>query len=177
MALEAKQSICIRCGDFQIVDNTGSYNDPDNVTGYGTPNADFGDTTPYTVSITPPKTTDPVFTLDMNSDPPAPDADGHYNYLVTQEQLGYEGQDDIPSGVWSLRVTFGTEVKDLTVLATGDIERRITKCICCSGVENTMLDYVLKGAMRLYKCHKLEEAQKVIDQLYRDTAACCGCQH
>lgn len=176
MALEAKQSACVKCGNFHITDKTGPYSNPGNLTGYGTPNAAFGATTPYTVALTPPKGTSPLFTLDLTLAPPPPDDDGCYEYIVTKEQLGYLDQPDIPSGVWEVLITFGTEEKVQRVFATGDIERRITKCVCCSGADNVWLDYELKGAVRMFKCHKYEQAQKMMDQLYRDTAKCCNCQ-
>lgn len=176
MALESKQSVCIKCGDIHLTDTTGVYNNPDNLTGYGTPNEDFGDLTPYTAAFTSPKATTPVYTLDLYASPPTPDADDHYEYVITQEQLGYLDQPDIPSGVWEVLITIGFEEKLQRVFATGDIQRRITKCICCSGLSNLWLDYDLKGAIALFKCHKYEQAQKMMDQLYRDTAACCDCQ-
>lgn len=176
MALEPKQQICVKCGDFEVVESTGAYNNPDNLTGYGTPNADFGDAVPYTIAFTPPKTDTVAFTIDLNDAPPEPDEDGHYTYVVTKEDLGFGAKDDIPSGVWKVRVVFGAQTKDLSLFATGEIERKIAKCICCSGTQHVMLDYVLKGAKYLFQCHKLTEAQAIIDQLYRDTATCCGCQ-
>lgn len=176
MAVDAKQSVCILCGDFQITDVTGPFNDPDNLTGYGAPNAEFGTTIPYTAAITAPKATTPAYTLDLNAAPPLPDSEGHYEYIVSQEDLGFEGQDDIPSGVWTVDIEFGGVRKSLKLLAFGDIKSKIRKCICCDGVKNIWLHMTMKGAEALFACNKFDEAQKVIDQLYRDTKACCGCQ-
>lgn len=180
MALEVKQSVCVLCGDFRITDTTGTYDPATNPTGYGNPNAAFGDTTPYTIELTPPAgsgavfaKTNGVFTLDMLDNPPSPDADGFYEYTVTAEQLGYEKSP--ASGVWTLTVTLGTDTKKIQYLAYGDIKSRIRACVCCAGIKHIGMYTRLKGAIELFNCFKAQEAQEVIDQLYRDTAECCDC--
>ena len=173
MALEVQQSICILCGEFRIADITGTYDVTTNPGGYGTPNPDFGDTTPYTVDLYPPKATVPAYTLDLLSNPPDPDAKGHYNYVVTAADLGYKEQ--VLSGAWKVVVTHGATVTKRWILATGEIEARVTKCICCDCASHTQLHLDLVAIERLFRCYKVEKAQAMMEQLYRDTDECCGC--
>lgn len=175
MALENKQTICIQCGDVVITDTTGFYDEENNPGGYGDPNPDFGETTPYTAEIFAPKSETPAFTLDLNLNPPEPTDEGFFVYTVTKQQLGFENEEDIPSGVWVTKVTFGEQIKKYSTLAQGDISRRIANCICCEGEKNIKFDYDLKTAIRLFNCFKTDKAQDIIDRLYKDTAACCGC--
>jgi hypothetical protein len=173
MALAANQSVCIRCGQVRLTDTTGLYNEETNPGGYGAPNPAFGEADPYTAEFIPPGATEPVFTLDLNLNPPPFDDNGHLVYVMEPDQFGYT--DNLKSGVWTLRVTMGTSVRTKKFLAVGEIEERIRKCICCGGVKHIDLDVKLRGAWRLFRCYKYDEAQDVIDQLYHDTASCCDC--
>jgi len=175
MPLEPKQEFCIRCGDIHTKEVTGLYDPDDNPGGYGAPNPGFGDTTPYTVTFYAPGSSTPAFVLDLLDNPPTPDSDGHLSYVVTRQDLGFATKDDIPSGIWKVVVLHGTIETKYTILAYGEISSMVNKCICCGGVKHLALDYQLKAALRLYKCRKNKEAQRAIDKLYKDTAACCDC--
>lgn len=175
MALEAKQSVCVQCGEFRITEKTGNYDAVDNAGGYGSPNDDFGDTTPYTISFTKPGASTPAYTLNLLDNAPAQDSDEFYRYTVPPSLLGYASGEPLVSGVWDVEITHGTDVKGKEILATGDIEARITKCICCNGKKHAELWLDLLTAERLMRCHQRAKAQAVIDQLYRDTNECCGC--
>lgn len=176
MAIVATQTVCIECNEVIVTETTGLYNATDNPGGYGTPNPDFGETTPYTIGFIPPKGTTVVYELDLNEDPPAPDADDNYVYpAITAADLGLAATAAITSGVWTLVVTFGTEVKNKKLFAWGDINARINHCVCCGGWEKYgKLRLKLKGAMDEAKCFQFAQAQSIIDQLYRDTENCCG---
>lgn len=174
MALERKISICIACGEIVIEDTTGVYDADTNPGGYGGPNPDFADATAYTVAVYAPGATEPAATLDLLLSPPAPDADGHYVYTLTAAQLGFTEQ-EIVSGVWSVDVTWNTEVEKRKVLAMGDIMRKIRKCICCNSKKHTWMNLELKAAAAQHRCFKHDKAQKTIDRLYRAVAKCCDC--
>ena len=172
--LHTRRTVCIECGDFILTDITGSYNASGNPEGYGTPNPAFGVTTPYTAAFYRPKEAAPVFTLDLNADPPMDDEDGYYRYVVPKASLGIlEGEP--PSGIWRIAITFGTAKEDLMVFADADIKAKIGKCICCASPKNSMLMLDLISAKELCKCFKYDDSQRLVDQLYRDTKTCCDC--
>jgi hypothetical protein len=174
MALETKQEFCVVCGNFRVTESTGTYDADTNATGYGTPNPDFGAVTPYTVAFYPPGATEPVYTLDLYVDTPAADADGHYVWNITPEAFGVT---TLKSGVWKLTVTYGTTVKNICVLVYDDLEARIKGCVCTDTC-NVDLWAELQAAKLLFGKFKNDEAQKMIDRLYRDTECCwkgCGC--
>lgn len=175
MALVAKQDVCIQCDVWRVRDITHLYNDPDNLTGYGPPNQNFGDLTPYTAEFFPPKSTTGSYTLNFYDDPPAPDADENYVYLIQPDQTSADGI--IKSGVWIIKVTIGDSVKEIAVLATGDIEKKVNACICGSGKEKLMLYMDLVAARYSFRCFDTRAAQEAIDDLYRRTQDCCGCSH
>lgn len=176
MALDPQQNICVLCGSFQLTEATGVYDQASNPGGYGGPNPAFGDTEPYTADFIPPNSTTSAYQLDLYSNPPVPDSEGHYVYPIPAEAMGYDSAEGVKSGVWYVDITLGTSTKRVAYLATGDIERRIRKCVCCSGKEKLSLWEDLLGAIRLHKdCLKYSEAQEMIDELYRKTADCCGC--
>lgn len=172
--LNVQRSVCVECGTFVLKDTTGYYNETDNPGGYGTPNPAFGDATPYTVSLYAPKANEPAYTLDLNLEPPEPDAEGHYTYVVTKDMLGFVGK-ELPSGIWKVVFTMGIAKDEQVFFADGDIKAKISKCICCSGPKNSVLMLDLMAAKELCKCFKYDEAQKLIDQLYRDAKNCCDC--
>jgi hypothetical protein len=161
MALEAKQSVCIVCGDFRFTDYTRPYDASDNTTGYGTPNSDFGDLTPYTAEFFPPNTETSVYTLDLYNPIAVPNADGDYVYDIDIEEMGF----DVPkSGIWTITVTLGDEVKNIQILADGDIKAKIIACYCSGGSKHTGLYLDLMAARLSVCCGKYEEAQCIIDQ-------------
>lgn len=178
MALVDKQTVCIRCGEFFVTDNTGNYDVTTNTGGYGTPNPDFGDTVPYTIAFSVPKSDAIAYTLDMYADPPTPDpTTGFYEYpAITPEDVGLPPLSPITSGIWTITITFGTEVKVKKLLAFADIAQRIRSCICCNGWKKYgKLNLKLKGAKDEFACFRYAEAQTLIDELYKETENCCGC--
>jgi len=174
MALEARQQVCVKCGNVEFTDVTGDYDAVTNPGGYGSPNPDFGDFTPYTAEFFKPKEDTGVYTLNLYANPPGPDPEGHYLYIVNKSLLGATG-DDIISGIWRVLVTLGTGTKYLTFFAYGDIAKKVNNCICNSDGEKIQLLKDLEAAKALYCCYKHDKAQKLIDKLYRDTAECCCC--
>lgn len=173
MALEVTQAICIVCGDFRITDTTGTYHAVDNPTGYGAPNPEFTDATVYTAEFFPPNSTTSVYTLDLLAPVAAPDADGHYEYNILSSAMGLE---TLKSGVWKVKITHNTDEKTVEYWADGDIKKRINSCICANGYAKygqLIADY--EAAESSFCCHQSEKAQLQMDQLYRDTANCCGC--
>lgn len=175
MALDPRQTVCVKCGDVEFTDVTGDYEATDNPGGYGDPNPNFGDYTPYTAAFTPPKATASVYTLDLYEDPPAPDADGHYLYTITHETLGYE--EVLISGIWTVQITLATTVKNVQFLVFDDIAAKVNACVCSGGVDNLYLNDLLRAAKELACCNKAVESQKLIDELYRLTRECCQCVH
>lgn len=151
-----------------LTEATGLYDDTDNTTGYGGPNPAFGDTTPYTATFYKPKSSTPEAVLDLLDNPPTPNVDAEYEYTIPIDG-------EVVSGVWTIEVLHGTESKRLAYLATGEIEKRIRKCVCCDDKKHGPLYDDLQGAIRSFKCFKNKEAQEVIDELYRKTAECCDC--
>lgn len=174
MALRPRHSVCVVCGTLVFKDVTGLYDATTNPGGYGDPNPAFGDTTPYTVSFTPPGAKDPALTIDLNAEPPDPDADGHRKWTVNPSDIGVDLNKSLKSGIWSVNVKFGGTDIPISVLAYNDIEKRVCKCIC-KDPGKVMLWAQLEAAKMLFGCMKAQEAQKMIDRLYKDTECCCGC--
>lgn len=183
MALKVQQEICVNCGNVVFTESTGTYDATTNLTGYGTPNPVFGAVTPYTAAFTPPGGKEAIFVLDLYADTPAPDADGHYTWTITPVAFGLTTpvggvvtEARLKSGIWTVRVTFGTVVTDIAVLIYDDIEARICACVC-KDVCNIDLWAELQAAKLLFGAFKNKQAQKMIDRLYRDTECCwnCGC--
>jgi|JI10StandDraft_1071094.scaffolds.fasta_scaffold1208497_1 hypothetical protein len=185
MALRPIQNICVVCGNVVLTDSTGGYNATENPEGYGSPNADFGATAPYTVSFFPPvylaknskapeAPAAPLLTLDLNLSPPAPDEDGHYVWTLTPEAFGY-GQDGVlKSGVWKVVVTFGAVVTEIFVLITNDIQERVLNCICSDPCKVGMYAQ-LQVARIMFQEFRNDQAQQMIARLYKDTECCCDC--
>lgn len=177
MPLHTTRTVCVDCGDFTLTDATGFYDETDNPGGYGTPNPDFGDTVPYTATFYAPNSSEPAYVLDLNNPIATPDEHGHYSYVVTRSMLGVMDP-DIPSGLWRIQVVFGTLTEELVVFAEDDIRSKITSCVCLGGASNASMVLDLIGAKELCKCFRYNEAQSLIDQLYKQSRTCaggCGC--
>lgn len=179
MPFKATHCIEVSCGNFKFSDTTGLYDEDTNPTGYGAPNPAFGDQTPYTAAFFPPvldgeARSTAAFTLDLYAPAPAPDDNDNYNYTVTPGQLGYTDGQQIRSGLWLVVVTLGTTVTEYEYFSTGDVGKKVNKCVCGDRTK-AVLELDLMAAKRLYCCGKKDEAAEMIEQLYRDTACCCGC--
>lgn len=176
MSLVVRNTRCISCGLFVITDTTGTYNVTLNPTGYGGPNADFGDTTPYTAELFAPgvlTTATPTFTLNLLTNPPSPDSNGYYVYNIAPEAIGVEV---FVSGWWKVRMTNGTDVDVYDVLVYNDIAKKVHDCVCSSKGKKVELWLDLEAAKRLFCCYQNAEAQKIITRLYREALNCdCGC--
>jgi hypothetical protein len=98
--------------------------------------------------------------------------DGNYVYLIQPESLSADGI--IKSGLWTVRITLGNDVKDHWLKATGDIEKKILACVC-GDKSKVQLWLDLQAANMQFCCYKTEEFQKSINELYRQTKGCCGC--
>lgn len=182
MAVVARQRVCEECGNFTFTEATGLYNYNDNAGGYGAPNDDFGETEPYTAAFIPPGETAAVYTIDLLDDTPDPDTTtGYYEWEVTPADLGLTV---ITSGIWTVRITLGTNVTDIKVLARSDLRRKIQDCACGSSCEaktakKLLID--LEAAAVLGSQYQFAKAQKMIDELYEDVKNCacsgggCGC--
>lgn len=176
MALSAQQRVCVKCDDVEFTDVTGNYDAVTNPGGYGAPNPDFGDLTPYTAAFYAPGQNTPVYTLNLYEDPPAPDADGYYLYIIDKTLLGATEDTDITSGWWRVLVTLGSATKWIDFLAYNDIAKKVNACICSSNGAKIQLQLDLEAAKYMMCCYKQSLAQKLITQLYRDVAdCCCGC--
>lgn len=174
MPFKATHCIEVSCGNFKFSDTTGLYDEDTNPTGYGTPNPAFGDQTPYTATFYKPGEDGPAYTLDLYNQAPAPDDNDAYNYTVTPEQLGYTDGQQIRSGLWRVKVTLGTTVTEYEYFSTGEVGMKVNKCVC-GDKSKAVLELDLMAAKRLYCCGKKDEAAEMIEQLYHDTACCCGC--
>ncbi len=174
MALKALQCIEIHCGKVRVIDYTGTYDAVTNDGGYGAPNPDFGVTTPYTVSFWPPGATEAAYTLDLYEAPPAPDYNGEYWWEVPKETLGYGDGKNLPSGAWKAVVTLGTEVKELELFSVSDLEKRVEACTC-GAEEYAVMELTLIAIRRMFCCGDTAKATEMVDQMYKDTACCCGC--
>lgn len=176
MALRAQQTACVRCGSLYLIDTTGQYNVNTNPSGYGGPNADFGETTPYTAAFFKPTDTDvPTYTLDLTVNPPSPDGSGYYNYVIAPSDMAFT--DYFPGGHWRVFVTFGTTEKWIDLFVYDELQKRIIDCICAApdSKRRCMMQFQkdLEAACSLFKGYQFDKAQKMIDKLYRDTPSCC----
>lgn len=168
MALELKHRICVSCDTIQFIDQTRPYSLPGNATGYGAPNPDFGELVPYTVAITIPGGTEPIYTLDLLADPPAPNADGDYVWEIGAGVLGLEY---ILSGNYTFYVVAGDDDNVIggtpltyTLYPTlyGDILKRAT--------ENVVTTW-----QNCKDTKKKREAMDMYDSVKAGMfAACCG---
>lgn len=184
MALQAVQSICVTCGNLVFRDVTGPYDAQGNPGGYGGPNPEFGDSAPYTAAFFPPRSHKPALVLDLLDNTPEPDADGHYTWTLTPTAFtpvplgGVVSEARLKSGVWTVAVQLGADVRKISVLVYDDIEQRVADCIC-KDVAHIDKWAELQGAKFLFGKFKNDAAQKMIDRLYKDTDCCkkkdCGC--
>jgi hypothetical protein len=71
-------------------------------------------------------------------------------------------------------VTLGSTVYNYEYFATGDVASKMNRCVC-GDRSKAVLELDLIAAKRLYCCGKKKEAAAMIEQLYHDTASCCGC--
>lgn len=174
MALRPKHSVCVVCGDMVFKDTTRPYDLTSNPEGYGPPNPNYGAVMPYTASFTPPGATVPTLVLDLNDDPPAPDGDGDYVWVLPPSRFGLAPNVRLKSGVWGIKVLFGSMAMPINVLVFDEIEARVSSCICQDPCK-VVLWAQLHAAKMLFSCHKTKEAQRMIDRLYKETECCCGC--
>lgn len=179
MPFQATHCIEVSCGNFKFSDTTGVYDANNNLTGYGTPNPAFGDLTPYTAAFYKPNPTNesdpaPAYTLNLYANVPAIDDNQAYVYVIDKANLGYTEGQNIRSGLWLVKVTLGTEVIEYEYWSTGDVKSKVNKCVC-GDRSKAVLELDLIAADRLHCCGKKDEAQEMIEQLYHDTACCCGC--
>lgn len=175
MALHTKQSACVSCGLFNLSDVTGPYDPSANPGGYGGENEGFGQVEPYTASIFFPKGTEPALVKDLNANPPAPDDNGHYKWTFTPVAFGLPEGSTIPSGVWTVKINFGVTERSFSVLVFNDIESRVVECVCRDPKKVTLWAY-LQAAKMVFSHFKTQEAQVMIDRLYKQTECCAkGC--
>ena len=184
MPFQATHCIEVSCGNFKFSDTTGLYDANNNLTGYGTPNPDFGDLTPYTAAFYKPKpdaklleealSDGPAYVLDLYAPAATIDDNQVYAYDIDKSLLGYTDGQNIRSGLWRVRVKLGSTITDYEYFSTGDVKAKVNKCVC-GDKSKAVLELDLIAANRLYCCGKKDEAQEMIEQLYHDTACCCGC--
>lgn len=192
MPISLNLRLCATCDGLQVWDQTRPYDAIDNPGGYGDPNPDFGELTPYTVDIYAPGATTPTFTLDLLSSSPSPDSDGDYHWDISVEDLqggNAYSYDHVRSGWWKATFTAGDDgnvnggtpiVVRIDCFFTGHLETLIVNDTCAEqcGVCECHTDRWLQlmGAQNLFKdCGNPTKAQEVVTSLYRQVAKACGC--
>jgi hypothetical protein len=187
MALQLKHRICVTCDAIQFIDWTRPYDAVDNSGGYGTPNPAFSDLTPYSVAVTLPNQTTPIFTLDLLADPPAANADGDYVWEIAAGDLGLTV---FTSGNYEFHIIAGDTgnvnggvpiVSTLYSYLTGDIRKRVWEKIvgewACATLarKRELMDLYdrVKAARDASCCGYDQLAQTETDALYAEIRLCC----
>lgn len=187
MALLVTLEFCETCDGIVVRDTTGNYDAVDNPTGYGPPHADFGEVIPFTVSLTVPGGTSPIYTLDLLDDPPAADSEGVREWTIAAGDMGLT---EITSGVWTIvwvagddgNVLGGTPQGDtVSVLMYREIMADVNEKIitaeegCDDDAKEAAheLDDRLCGAIMMTQCGNATKAQAMIESIEASLAQCC----
>ena len=114
MALVLKPSICEECNCKQLVfkELTGAYDAVDNPTGWGLPNLEISDIDPDTPSLVVTKPDGSIVTIDLSGS--FPTTDTNFEFIITNEMLGYTSTETLPDGLWVFEYTLG-DVDGVTV--------------------------------------------------------------
>lgn len=192
MAFTLVPSTCGGCNTVVYTDETGTYNATTNPGGYGGPGAPStpADFSTYTLELWFPGSdrSDPAdYTLDLLTDIPSPDADGHYEWTaITLADLGLT---ELTSGVWLAETTaiysgtdYGKVTKQLfTSTIAGELRTKINAmdwschCKCRDGQPSPLeLWDFLQGAKMMAKdCGNPNGAQELIDYVTANKSSCC----
>lgn len=179
MAVELKISVEENCDSLYLYDRTGKYKENCNETGWCYPNEDPSKATSAEFHIYPPGETTPIV-IDVY--PSLPTAKG-YGYEVLPADLGME---KFESGIWR----FDYHVRVNGVLKSASCSKLLVNDVrCCLGsnklevsVDNFESEEVVKSnnlfnlfvsAQKNACLGKVDEAQKIIDYLYK--ACKCSC--
>lgn len=187
MALEIKGAVSEGCLELSYTDRTGLYNNPGNITGYGSENGVTGpaafDT--YTLKVWYPEsdlTADPDFTYDLQTAIPTPDSDDYYTWEITVAEMGLT---KLISGVYTFMAT-GTlgqsvYIADVVKYFTRDLKLVIDQtmvewdptCGCSDGCEDPSEVYAAYLTVSCDGVCSAQKAQEIITALYDRSANCC----
>ena len=183
-------SICGSCNQLTFDDSTGLFS-IDNPEGYASGDVNTPDTPAdfdtYTLTLWEPEAdldAAPTYTLNLLTTIPNPDADFHFQWVITAEDLGVA---TIKSGIWTAhvvgefnQVTYtadyqGLDVSDITekldaeIYAQGPVRGKISSCL------KKLLDLrsLLCAAIDAAGCGKAAYAQETINYLYLNYSKCC----
>lgn len=185
-------SLCGSCNQLTLADETGLFS-IDNPEGYASGDATTpdtpGDFDTYTLKLWSPDADTsgpPTYTLDLLANLPNPDADFHFQWVITAEDLGVE---TIQSGIWTAHVDGEFDQVsypgDYAGLDTSDIAEKLDAEVYQAGpprsgkltpCQRKLMDLrdVLCAAIDAAGCGKSDIAQKAIKFLYRNYQKCCS---
>lgn len=184
-------SLCGSCNTLSFTDSTGLFS-IDNPLGYNSGASDTpaspNDFDTYVLTVWKPGAAldgSPTYTLDLAANVPSPDADYHFTWTITAEEVGV---DPIVSGIWTAHVEASFDQisypGDYQGLLDSDILNKIDQEILKAGPVRGQLSKCQQKLMRLKNilcaahsaagCGKADYAQEAINYLYKNYRKCCG---
>lgn len=194
MALELKFCITENCSckSISFKELTGEYDDPNNLTGWGTPNNEVGNISIATLIIT--SSTGVVTEIDLLAED-FPTDDKTQELTILNTDLGYDEDTKLDDGVWKFQIDYYDADEDETIsttvykmflckaeccVANMFADLPVTECNCDSSkLDNAIFAdkmlTALKYAAKLGNTSKFTNLLTLVNNLCSDSNCSCGC--